>query len=119
MRSGAGQPSEPGVRFTVPDRVGETVVVAVAGELTREGPPSRLRSAIARFLVDNQVRRIRIDLSGTTAIDLQGLGALLTLRRESDRHGKVLAIDDPSPSVRSRLEETGTLDYLRGSLGRG
>jgi anti-anti-sigma regulatory factor len=112
-------PSEPAVRLTVRDRLGETVIVAVAGDLTREGRPGRLRAAIAGFLVDSRVRRIRIDLSEATAIDLQGVGALLTLRRESDRHGKVLAIDDPSPPVRSRLEETGTLDYLGGALGGG
>jgi anti-anti-sigma regulatory factor len=119
MRSGRGQPSEPGVRFTVRDRLGETVIVSVAGELTREGRLGRLRSAIAGFLVDKQVRRIRIDLSGATAIDLQGLGALLALRRESDRHGKMLAVDDPSPPVRSRLEETGMLEYLGGSVEGG
>jgi anti-anti-sigma regulatory factor len=117
MRSAADQPSEPGVRFTVRNQLGETVIVAVAGHLTREGRPGLLRSAIAGFLVDNRVRRIRLDLSGATAIDLQGVGALLALRSDSDRHGKVLAIDDPSPPVRSRLEETGTLVYLGGSVG--
>lgn len=118
MTAGAG-PKEPGVRLGDPYRVGETVVVAVRGELTREGYPGRLRSALLDWFIDDGVRRILIDLSGATAIDLQGLGALLALRRESERHGKVLAIEDPSPTVRSRLEETGTLEYLRGSPRAG
>jgi anti-anti-sigma factor len=93
---------------------GGTVVVALQGELTREGHLDHFRSTIADRWDDDAVREIRVDLSETTAIDLQGLGALLALRRECGLHGAAFVVDNPRGSVRSRLEQTGTLEYLRG-----
>jgi anti-anti-sigma factor len=96
-----------------------TIVVEVRGELTRDARLERFRSAIERRWDDDGVREIRVDLSGATAIDLQGLGALLTLRRQSGLRGAAFVVDNPTGSVRSRLEQTGTLDYLRGGRGSG
>ena len=94
-----------------------TIVVEVRGELTRDGRLERFRSAVERRWDDDRVREIRVDLSEATAIDLQGLGALLTLRRGCGLRGAAFVVDNPTGSVRSRLEQTGTLDYLRGGRG--
>jgi anti-anti-sigma regulatory factor len=88
--------------------------IAVEGALTREGNLERLRAAITDLRVEEYVREIRIELSGATAIDLQGIGFLLAMRDESERRGVGLVIANPQGSVRSRLEQTGTLEYLRG-----
>ena len=95
-----------------------TIVVEVRGELTRDGRLDRFRSEIERRWDDDRLREIRVDLSEATAIDLQGLGALLTLRRRCGLRGAAFVVDNPRGPVRSRLEQTGTLDYLRGG-GRG
>src|SRR5262249_21157772 len=95
-----------------------TVVVEVHGELTRDGRLERLRQAVERWFHDQRVREIHVDLAEATAIDLQGLGTLLSLRRQSGREGASFIVDTPRGAVRSRAEQTGTLDSLRGS-GRG
>jgi anti-anti-sigma factor len=94
-----------------------TVVVEVRGELTRDGRLERFRSVIERRWDDERVREFRVDLSEATAIDLQGLGALLTLRRQCGLRGAAFVVDNPRGPVRTRLEQTGTLDYLRGGRG--
>jgi len=91
-----------------------TVVVEVRGELTRDAPLDRFRSAVQRHCEDDRVSEVRVDLTQTTAIDLQGLGALLALRRECWESGSTFVVDNPRGTVRSRLEQTGTLEYLRG-----
>jgi len=94
-----------------------TVVVEFRGELTRDARLDRLRSTVHTQCENDRVSRVRVDLARTTAIDLQGLGALLGLRRECQEHGATFVVDNPQGSVRSRLEQTGTLDYLRGGGG--
>jgi anti-anti-sigma factor len=93
-----------------------TIVVEVRGDLTRDSVLERFRSAIERRWND-ATREIRVDLSGATAIDLQGLGALLSMRRRCGQLGAAFAVENPRGSVRLRLEQTGTLDYLRGGRG--
>ncbi len=99
--------------LTVHEEGGGTIVVEVRGELTRDGRLDGLRSAIERRWGD-ETREIRVDLSEATAIDLQGLGALLALRRRCAQRGASFMVDNPRGPVRSRLEQTGTLEYLRG-----
>ena len=99
--------------LAVHEEGGGTIVLEVRGELTRHGRLDRFRSAIERWW-DDRTRAVRVDLSEATAIDLQGLGALLTLRRQCTQRGASFTVDNPSGPVRSRLEQTGTLDYLRG-----
>jgi anti-anti-sigma factor len=94
-----------------------TAVVEFRGELTRHARLDRLRSAVQELCLNELVSRVRVDLRRATAIDLQGLGALLGLRRECEEHGATFVVDNPQGSVRSRLEQTGTLDYLRGAGG--
>jgi anti-anti-sigma factor len=92
-----------------------TVVVEVRGELTRDARLDRLRAAVHELALNDLVSRVRVDLRRATAIDLQGLGALLGLRRECQEQGATFVVDNAQGSVRSRLEQTGTLDYLRGA----
>jgi anti-anti-sigma factor len=112
-------PHSPGqnAELTVHEEGLGTIVVEVRGELTRDGRLERFRSAIERQW-DDDTREIRVDLSKATAIDLQGLGALLALRRRCGQRGAAFVVDNPRGSVRSRLEQTGTLEYLGGGGGR-
>jgi anti-anti-sigma factor len=112
------QPTGPNGGLAVHDEGQGTIVVEVRGELTRDGRLDGFRSAIERSW-DQRTREIRVDLSEATAIDLQGLGALLTMRRECGRRGAAFVVDNPRGPVRSRLEQTGTLEYLRGDGGGG
>lgn len=107
-------PDQPGVRLAIRADEAGIAHVVVEGVLTREGNLGRLRSAVGDCKRNGQVREIRIDLSGVAAIDLQGIGLLLALRDESQRPGIRMTITNPTGSVRARLEQTGTLDYLRG-----
>jgi anti-anti-sigma factor len=107
-------PDQSQVRFAIRPNGGGTTHIAVEGGLTREGNLERLRAAITDVRVEEYVQEIRIDLMGATAIDLQGIGVLLAMRDECERRGVGLVIANPQGSVRSRLEQTGTLEYLRG-----
>jgi anti-anti-sigma regulatory factor len=107
-------PNESGVRLGVREDDLGTAHVRVEGPLTRESHLERLRSTVARCASGARTRVVKIDVSRATAIDLQGVGVLLALRGEFGRRGVVVVVDDPQGPVRSRLEQTGTLDYLRG-----
>src|SRR5262245_52907340 len=104
----------PNAELAVSETGRGTVVVAIRGELARDGVLDRLRSAVHRRCEDDGVNEVHVDLRQTTAIDLQGLGALLTLRRECRERGARFVVDNPTGPVRSRLEQSGTLEYLRG-----
>jgi anti-anti-sigma regulatory factor len=109
-------PDESQVRLAVHPNGGGITHIVVEGALTREGHLERLRSAVTDFRIEQHVREIQVDLAGATAIDLQGVGVLLAMRDESERRGIGLVVTNPQGPVRSRLEQTGTLDYLRGRL---
>ena len=107
------QSSSPSAELAVHEEGRGTVVVEVRGELTRDARLDRFRLAVQSQCEDERVSEVRVDLTQTTAIDLQGLGALLTLRRECWERGATFVVDNPRGRVRSRLEQTGTLEYLR------
>jgi anti-anti-sigma factor len=109
-------PDESQVRLAIQPNGGGITHIVVEGALTREANLERLRSAITDCRIEEHVREIRIDLAGASAIDLQGVGVLLAMRDESERRGVGLVVTNPHGPVRSRLEQTGTLDYLRGRL---
>jgi anti-anti-sigma factor len=111
MTSNAHFPG-PNAELAVHEEGRGTIVVEVRGELTRGGRLDGFRSAIERRWGE-ETREIRVDLSEATAIDLQGLGALLALRRRCAQRGASFMVDNPRGNVRSRLEQTGTLEYLR------
>jgi anti-anti-sigma factor len=113
-----GHPTDANQELAVHESGRGRVVVEVRGELTRDGRLERLRQAVERWFHEQRIHEIHVDLSGATAIDLQGLGTLLALRRQSGREGASFVVDNPRGAVRSRLEQTGTLDYLRG-IGMG
>jgi anti-anti-sigma regulatory factor len=116
LKEGSHVPDQSQVRFAIRPNGGGTTHIAVEGALTREGNLERLRAAITDVRVEEYVHEIQIDLMGATAIDLQGIGVLLAMRDECERRGVGLVIANPQGSVRSRLEQTGTLEYLRGRL---
>jgi anti-anti-sigma factor len=108
------QPIDGTQELAIHESGGGTVVLEVRGELTRDGRLERLQHAVERWFHDRRIHEVHVDLSGATAIDLQGLGTLLALRRRSGQEGASFVVDNPTGAVRSRLEQTGTLDYLRG-----
>jgi anti-anti-sigma factor len=114
LEEGSHVPEQSRVRFAIRPNGGGTTHIAVEGALTRQGNLERLRAAITDVRAEEYVHEIRIDLTGATAIDLQGIGVLLAMRDECERRGVGLVIANPQESVRSRLEQTGTLEYLRG-----
>jgi anti-anti-sigma regulatory factor len=91
---------------------GEGIVV-LEGELTKEASTESLEEWVEEHFVDDGVRTIRVDLSEVTAIDLEGVAALGLLAAEGVKQDKVVVIDGATGQVRSKLEETGLLQYLQ------
>lgn len=56
---------------------------------------------------------LELDLSAVTDVDTAGLQLLLMARREAERRGSTVLLDDPSPVVRELMEFTGLDSELR------
>jgi len=94
------------------DRRDDYVVLRLSGELSGDRPSARVRQALDAQYVNDGVRRIRLDLRRLANIDLEGVGVLLQLFRESQRRGKALTVERARGSVRDRLRTTGVLRLL-------
>ena len=82
-------------------------VVQLAGELTGEPSTEELEEWLEEHFVDDGVRTIRIDLSGVTQIDLEGVSALGLLAAEGVKQ------EGATGQVQRKLEETGLARYLQ------
>ena len=96
----------------VSDRGPHDVTLRLAGTLTRDPWSRRFEREIEDHYVDDGVRRIRIDVQDLEAIDLEGIGVLVHLFRESERRGKVLTVEGSDGPVRRRLLTTGVLRIM-------
>jgi len=94
------------------DRGADYVVLGLSGGLLGNLPSARIRHALEEHYLDDGVRRIRLDLRGLATIDLEGVGFLIQLFRESQRRGKSLTVERARGSVRDRLRTTGILRFL-------
>jgi anti-anti-sigma factor len=100
--------------YEVLERTGDYVVLRLEGELIGDPPVERLHESLEKHYVDDGVVLICVDLRDVDFISLEGVGMLLSLWRESQRRGKRFRIDQPTPLVRHRLEQTGVLKVLEG-----
>jgi anti-anti-sigma factor len=94
------------------ERANDVVVLLIEGEMVDEEPIGALEKALEEQYVDDGVRSIALDLHDLRALDLEGIGMLLTLRREAERQGKRLVIRDPTGQVQDKLRTTGVLRFL-------
>jgi anti-anti-sigma factor len=107
-RRAAGHPAgvEPGTHRLEARRNGDTVVVAVHGELDMAAT-FRLEPDFERISREPGVRHLVIDLGGVEFIDSAGLGLLLATHERLRTANVDLQLANPSPSVRRILELTG------------
>jgi anti-anti-sigma factor len=74
------------------------------------------QDALLQFLRDTindpAVRRIMVDLSGTTFMDSSGIRALQTGHAQAEAAGKQLRGRNPHPNVRRVFEILGILDLI-------
>jgi anti-anti-sigma factor len=87
-------------------------IVHLEGELTDEASTANLEEWLEEHFVDDGVRTIRMNVSAVTSIDLEGVAALGLLAAEAVRRDKVFFIEGETGQVRSKLRETGLLQYL-------
>jgi anti-anti-sigma factor len=85
---------------------GETLNITDLEELSARNS-TLLQSKVAALL--NAVKQVQIDLSGTTFVDCQGLGALLAIEHHARAvsPGATLTVLNPRQSVRRMFELTG------------
>ena len=100
------------LRCHLAERANDVVVLLIEGEMVDEEPIGALEKALEEQYVDDGVRSIALDLHDLRALDLEGIGMLLTLRREAERQGKRLVIRDPTGQVQDKLRTTGVLRFL-------
>jgi anti-anti-sigma factor len=94
------------------ERDRDYVIVQLDGEFAGERLTENVRETLEEHYVDDGVRRIRVDLQPLQFIDLEGVAALLSLRRESKERGKRFTVERAQGQVREKLAVTGVLDLL-------
>ncbi len=88
------------------------MVIEIRGELSRFVQAEWLGTALEDHFVDDGVREIRLDLSGVTFLDGQGVSILVTLLKEAQRRGKRLQLDRVHDQALAKLRETGVARIL-------
>jgi anti-anti-sigma factor len=96
----------------VTERENDYVIVQLDGEFAGERLTEGVREALEEHYIDDGVRRIRLDLESLRFIDLEGVAALLSLRRESKERGKRFIVERARGQVREKLGVTGVLELL-------
>jgi anti-anti-sigma factor len=94
------------------EREDDYVVVELEGDFAGERLTEGVRETLEDHYVDDGVRRIRLDLQPLRFIDLEGVAALLALRRESKERGKLFTVEGAGGQVREKLAVTGVLRLL-------
>ena len=100
--------------YQVIDRSGDHVLVLLHGELTNDLRVDRIHDELEQDYVNDGVKRIHVDLSQVTWIDLEGVAALLDLWRVARRRGKVFELENITGQPREKLSTTGVLKLLGG-----
>jgi anti-anti-sigma factor len=103
------------LRFEVRERPHESVVVWLSGDLTGEEWTDRLLDFLEEHYVNDGVRLIVLDVGQVSEIDLEGVGTLVRLKKESGARGKEFIVRQATGQVQARLELTGLLDWLSKS----
>jgi anti-anti-sigma factor len=98
--------------FTVIDRQGDHILLALEGDLTGRVMTDRLKEALEEHYVDDGVRVIRVDLSPVRFMDSYGVATLVGLLRASQDRGKRFVVEGAGGQVREKLRVTGVLGIL-------
>ena len=101
------------LRCDMAERADDFVCLQLRGELTGRSRTASLRDALERYLVDDGIKRVRLDLSRLEFMDNQGVATLLALREESQGRGKPMLVERPGGQVREKLKVTGVLEVLQ------
>jgi anti-anti-sigma factor len=101
-----------GADYRVVDRGPDHVVVELWGELGRAVHPEWLKEALEDHFVDDGVRVIRVDLSGVSYLDGQGVSILVALLKEAGRRGKRFTVERVHDQALAKLRETGVAGIL-------
>ena len=88
------------------------VVVEVGGELDIVPEVEYFKKFMEQRYVDDGVNRITLGLQDVRFVNLEGIGVMLALRKESRDRGKRFDITKPSAQVREKLRITGVLEIL-------
>lgn len=100
------------LEFWVEDHSGGEVVIHVRGELAERDWTADLKDFLEEHYVDDGVRRIRLDLSEISRIDVGGIATLGVLRAEALRRSKSLVARHARGPARDALRRSGMLRYL-------
>jgi anti-anti-sigma factor len=100
--------------FRILNRADDYVVVGLKGDFAGERLTESVRERLEEHYVDDGVRRIRLNLGELRFIDLEGVAALLELRRESDERRKVFTVEGARGQVLDKMRVTGVLAFLEG-----
>lgn len=86
-------------------RVGTTAIVTVRGELDIATAP--LLRVVLDGIYPSRPRRVEVDLSGVTFLDMAALGTLVAARRRLASRRAALVVRQPSPPVARVLSLSG------------
>jgi anti-anti-sigma factor len=115
VQNGEGYEGGPHLHWKETGRRAGHVVVEVAGELDIVPEVEHFKKFMERRYVDDGVNRITLDLQNVRFVNLEGIGVMLALRKESRDRGKQFDIAQPASQVREKLRITGVLELMEGS----
>lgn len=98
---------------------GESVTVLLSGDLTGEAWTAPLLRFLEDHHLNDGVREVLVDLSDVRKLDLEGIGTLLTLWKESHRRDKLFRALGSQGAPRARLAITGVLKVLEEGVRPG
>jgi anti-anti-sigma regulatory factor len=75
-------------------------------------PHYEVLAAVSRHLEDPTIASVVVDLSRVPALDLEGVAALVQLKRRGVAARKRLMLGGISEPARRKLQLTGVLDWL-------
>jgi anti-anti-sigma factor len=102
--------------FVVETRAGDPGVLVVSGELDIATVDQLATEA--RTALDSATSVLVLDFSGVTFVDSTGLGALVRIRNEAERHGKRVDLVGVRREVRRVLELTGLSELFPDQTDR-
>jgi anti-anti-sigma factor len=90
----------------------DTLRVSVTGDFDPDAPPDSMVKALAATIEASTARLVEIDLSGLIWLTLEGLGALVSLKRHVNGLGRTLRIVDATGQAARALERSGLANWF-------
>jgi ABC-type transporter Mla MlaB component len=98
--------------YQVAERDGDYVLLRLSGDWRERVSVGRIHDELEVHYVDDGVRRIRADVADVSAINFEGVAALIDLNKEAKRRGKTFLLENAAGQVREKLTTMGVLGYL-------